>query len=121
MGASASIHRKGRLLVVEGDVEQRELLTSLLCAAGHDVVGAGGVVAALDAMRAQRFDVVVTESALPDGFASELITRLPIRHERIVVMTADDDLNLPDSVTVLIKPLDPARLRFEVARRVVPR
>lgn len=78
-GATAQIQQRPHLLVVEDSFTTRELIRSILQSAGYDVTVAIDGYDALDKLRVQSYDLVVTDVEMPrvDGF--ELTSR--IRHE----------------------------------------
>jgi CheY-like chemotaxis protein len=81
------------VLVVEDDVDFRDLVTRMLQGWGHSVVEAGSVVEALARASESRPDTVVTDVGLPDGsgFAlTEQLVALPWS-PRVIVISADDD------------------------------
>lgn len=55
-----------RILLVDDEQPSREALTLLLKGAGHQVAGAGTGAAALELLRGERFDIVITDLMLPD-------------------------------------------------------
>lgn len=68
-----TIARAGRrVLVVEDDADERELLSINLVSQGLSVKCVGAAGDALDALRAGKFDVVVTDVMLPDGSGLDL-------------------------------------------------
>src|SRR5579859_7511421 len=58
------------ILVVEDDSAMRDLLSEELGDAGFDVKAAGSAAAGLEAARADRFDLIITDLRMPemDGF-----------------------------------------------------
>lgn len=57
-------NRKSRILVVDDDVDTRDLLTEVLEADGYEVVAASGAQEALAAGKAARFDVILSDIRL---------------------------------------------------------
>ncbi len=70
-----------RLLLVEDHESTLEVLSRLLTRAGHEVVGAGSLGAALSAAGAGKFDLVISDLGLPDGTGNELMEKLRDRHQ----------------------------------------
>ena len=70
--------RAQRVLVVEDEPAGRELLQTLLVAAGHDVRLAGTVAEALEELEhaSATLDLVLTDLGLPDGSGWDLVARL---------------------------------------------
>jgi PAS domain S-box-containing protein len=64
------------ILLVEDHADTREALADLLQMYGHDVQAAGSVAAALEAVAAARFDLVVSDLGLPDGSGLDLMPRI---------------------------------------------
>lgn len=62
-----------RVLVVDDSADVRELFVTLLQLDGAEAVGAANGQEALDAFRAQSFDIVMTDLGLPDMPADTLI------------------------------------------------
>jgi CheY-like chemotaxis protein len=62
-----------RVLVVDDSADVRELFVTLLQLDGAEAVGAANGQDALDAFRAQPFDIVMTDLGLPDMPADTLI------------------------------------------------
>ncbi|MHA3774969.1 PAS domain-containing hybrid sensor histidine kinase/response regulator [Verrucomicrobiota bacterium sgz303538] len=69
-----------RLLVVEDHEPTLSVVTKLLQRAGHHVVTAQTVNAALTAAESAEFDVVISDLGLPDGTGVELMSRLRTNH-----------------------------------------
>ncbi len=83
----------GRVLVVEDDADLREVMAGALAGDGHVVVEAADGRAALDALAAQTFDLVLLDVGLgpgPDGV--EVCRRLRGAGEaaHVVAVTARD-------------------------------
>lgn len=66
-----SQRRRARLLVVDDSFATRELIRSILSAAGYEVATAVDGLDALDRLRAETYDLVVSDVEMPrvDGFA----------------------------------------------------
>ena len=62
-----------QILVVENDPSLLEVVCEILEDAGYGVMAATGVQAGLDALGRSRPDVVVTDYAMPDGTARDII------------------------------------------------
>jgi CheY-like chemotaxis protein len=65
-----------RVLVVDDSSDVRELFVTLLRLDGAEAIGAANGQDALDAFRAQPFDIVMTDLGLPDMPADTLIHAL---------------------------------------------
>jgi signal transduction histidine kinase len=117
-----------RVLVLDRDAEGRELLLTLLQERGATVCATETVAEALEALEAWRPDVLVSDSATPDGDSYALVGkvqwleadrggRIPAAaltafsrtDERVRQMLASVQRDVP-------KPVEPALLAAEVAR-----
>ena len=78
------------ILVVDDEPDLRTLYELTLLREGYRVEVAATLHEARQQLLAQRFDVVITDMRLPDGFGMELLLdlRAQQRRERCVVMTA---------------------------------
>ena len=78
------------ILVVDDEPDLRTLYELTLLREGYRVETASSVQEARDLLKAHRFDAVITDMRLPDGFGMELLQDLrdQQRKERCVVMTA---------------------------------
>jgi signal transduction histidine kinase/DNA-binding response OmpR family regulator len=65
-----------RVLVVDDDADQRELLSAVLSMKEAEVRTAGGIAEAMRVMTAWRPEIVVADIAMPDGGGYELIRRM---------------------------------------------
>jgi CheY-like chemotaxis protein len=96
--------RMRRLLVVEADLAQRETIYQLLEGEHVEIVTVGTVKDALDQLRIDEFDCVVTDLQLPDASGFQLLE----------AMAADEARNFPSVVVYTGHPLtadDEERLR----------
>lgn len=84
-----------RILIVEDNVDMRELLKMYLRDAGHTVAVAEDGNEALRAVEAQCPDLLITDLRMPNGDGLELIERLRAKPEfiglPILVLTANGD------------------------------
>ena len=67
---------KGRVLVVDDERRQRDILQMILESEGYETTAAGNGRQALQAARSQPFDVVLTDLKMPDMNGIELLTEL---------------------------------------------
>jgi CheY-like chemotaxis protein/anti-sigma regulatory factor (Ser/Thr protein kinase) len=81
-----------RILVVDDDRATRQVLRSVLTKANFTVMTANDGVAALEAMRHRRFDLLLLDVWMPRMNGLDLLERLRTRktRPRVVVMTSDD-------------------------------
>lgn len=121
-----------RLLVVEDHEATLQVLTRLLTRAGHHVVAASSIAAALEAASQGQFDLVLSDLGLPDGTGNHLMEKLRDRYQlRGIALTGygmEDDLERSRQsgfVAHLIKPVDFNQLRralapFEAEPKIEP-
>ena len=67
---------KGRVLVVDDERRQRDILQMILESEGYETTAAGNGRQALQAARTQPFDVVLTDLKMPDMSGIELLSEL---------------------------------------------
>ena len=88
------MHRRRRLLVVDDSLTTRTLERSILQTAGYDVVVASDGVEALQLLRSQSIDLVVSDIEMPrlDGFAltTEIRRDERLRQTPVVLVTSLD-------------------------------
>lgn len=114
------------ILVVDDEPDLRTLYELTLLRQGYRVATAGTVQEARTLLHAQRFDVVISDMRLPDGFGMELLQELQAqqRPERCIVMTAYGSAeNAVEALRsgafdYLTKPVDPKQFRLVVASAV---
>jgi serine phosphatase RsbU (regulator of sigma subunit) len=112
---------KGRLLVVDDNENNRDILARRLERQGHTVALAENGRAALALMRAQPFDLVLLDIMMPEMNGYEVLGQVrddpSLRHLPIIVVSAIDEL---DSVVrcielgaedYLLKPINPVLLK----------
>lgn len=114
-----------RVLVVEDEATQRELLVTVLGRAGYDVVGVGSAESALEVIAAGDVDLVLLDLHLPDGHggsvleilrASDRTRLLPIiivsgdateeEHRRALAAGVTDFLHKPFDLEGLIRRIE---------------
>ncbi len=81
---------KGTILVVEDDVNQRTIIKTILAGEGFYVDDVGSVHQAIDALKGDTFDVVLTDLRLPDGDGTEVLKEVKARHmlSHVIIITA---------------------------------
>jgi len=113
-----------KILCVEDDDEIREALTGLLTDAGYDVTAVGNAPDGLSALERGRYDMVITDYALPGqtgGWMLEEGNRRKLLLDTIAVMvTAYRDIPQPDGVRVFYKPLDLDQFLDHVGQMLLP-
>src|SRR4051812_29664543 len=116
--------RRGRILVVDDDAFSRTLYSDMLTEAGHVVLTATSGVEAIERMRRESFDAVVSDLVMPEitGLAVlEAAQALP-RPLDVVIVTGHATVR--NAVTALksgafdyiTKPVDPEELKVAIAR-----
>jgi CheY-like chemotaxis protein len=119
---------RGRILVVEDEVDIAQMLAEVLTGDGHEVALANSGREALERIRQQRFDLILSDLRMPDldgpGLYRELTASRPEFAERIVFITGDVlspatvDFLSESVAQVLEKPLDLYDLRAKVRKHL---
>ena len=115
---------RGRILIVDDNASNRDLLGRQLARAGHTVANVDGGHAALDRLAGEEFDLILLDMMMPDISGYEVLRRLKAQDGTadvpVIMISALDDL---DSVTrcleagavdYLLRPFDPALLRARI-------
>jgi CheY-like chemotaxis protein len=105
---------KGRILIVDDEKHQRDILQLILESEGYEGVSARNGRHALQALREQPFDVVLTDLKMPDMSGIELLTALLKAQPGlcVILMTAHGsivsavDAMLKGAFDYLTKPLE---------------
>jgi PAS domain S-box-containing protein len=102
-----------RLLLVEDHEPSLQVMSRLLTKAGHYVIAANSLSAALTAASAGKFDLVISDLGLPDGTGAELMQQLRATYGLNGIALSgygmDEDLARSREagfMTHLIKPVD---------------
>ncbi|AVP56971.1 sigma-54-dependent transcriptional regulator [Pulveribacter suum] len=119
-------HTAASILVVDDEPDLRTLYELTLLREGYRVEAAATVAEAREQLAAQKFDVVISDMRLPDGFGMELLhdLRQQQRRERCVVMTAYGSAdNAVEALRAgafdyLTKPVDLKQFRAVVASAI---
>lgn len=122
--ASHLIDRQSRILVVDDNAANRDVLERRLTREGHAVVTAADGAQALRLMGEHDFDLVLLDLIMPEIGGFDVLTRLKsdasTRHIPVIVISALDEL---DSIVrcieagaedYLSKPFDPILLRSRI-------
>ncbi len=124
-----------RLLVVDDEADVRSVLESLLTAEGARVVTAASVAEAMERLRFQRMDIVVSDIGMPDADGYALARRIRALREResatspavpLIAFTAfsrkEDELRALDSGfdTHVGKPVDLEKLIAVLGNSATP-
>ena len=107
-----------RILLVEDDEDTRQMMVIALAAQGFGVDEAATVDEATSLLRANRYDLVLTDYDLPDKTGATLLrqgAREGILHDAVaVVVTAHPDPEGIDGFEILRKPLDLTRFLRQI-------
>lgn len=113
-----------RILVVDDDADTRDLLTFALESHQYAVTRASNGPAALDALRAGSFDLVITDYDMPGLTGADMLKRagadgLMGTASALVVTAHPDPRGVPEETPLLQKPIDIERLLVQV-RAILP-
>lgn len=85
---------KGRIFIVEDDVEQLETLMEYFSINGFEARGAGSALEFFEALIGSEYDVAVVDIGLPDKSGFEVVATLRQRTNMgIIVLTARDSIS----------------------------
>jgi DNA-binding NtrC family response regulator len=106
-----------RILVVDDEPSMRRILAGMLDEAGHEVVQAEGVKAALAEARTGTFDLVLTDQKMRDGTGMELLEALTEHDDSlpVILVTAFATVDLAveamrhGAFDFITKPFQPGR------------
>lgn len=114
----------GRILVVDDNDSNRDLVARRLARDGHAVETAGGGAEALSLLEDRDFDLILLDILMPDMSGYEVLARLkadPAMHEIPVIMiSALDEVDSivrcieAGAVDYMPKPFEPALLRARI-------
>jgi DNA-binding NtrC family response regulator len=115
---------KGRVLVVDDERRQRDILQMILEAEGYETTAASNGRQALQAATAEPFDVVLTDLKMPDMNGIELLSELPKQPAGpcVILMTAHGtidsavDAMRKGAFDYLTKPLEKDELLLTLRR-----
>jgi CheY-like chemotaxis protein len=114
-----SLKNKKRVLVVDDDEDVREAICEVLALAGHETTGATDGTAALQLLRGEHCDLIVTDLRMPrmDGwqFLAALQLDAALRRIPVCVVSAEADAPVPTD-RVIRKPFVISSLVELVAR-----
>jgi len=99
-----------KILLVEDNEDIREGLTDLLESEGYSVAGSGSAEEGLARLRAESFQLVITDYMLP-GENGRWLLEQAAREQRLrgmsaVMITAHPQVRPPEGVRLMHKPLD---------------
>lgn len=112
------------LLYVEDNSELRESLSAALTGEGYDVDVAECAGEGLQRLRERRFDLVISDYALPDHTGTWMLRQAAasglLDGTGTLIVTANPNLEDTGEILVLQKPLDLERLLFWIERLLTP-
>jgi len=110
-----------RILVVDDDAHMRNVVTRLLSREGHEVAQAGNGIEALEQAEQARFDLLLTDHAMPgmNGVELAALMRGVDPEQRVILFTGypiKNDTMPTDIACVLKKPAQPQDLHAAISR-----
>ena len=109
---------RARVLLVDDDVDMRELLALVLSRDGCAITQAGDVASALRLLRQGGFQLVITDYELPDGTGGQLLGQAAaerlLQDCAVLVVTGHPDPEDVGAAPVIPKPFDPEAVRRQV-------
>jgi len=120
---------KARLLVVDDERDEGELLCELLVAYGHEANYASNGDAALAALDEGEYDVVVTDVRMAGMSGIDLCTRVRGKHPDIPVIVITGQADVDTAIAALragawdfvTKPMDAERVQHALGRAITHR
>lgn len=114
---------RDRILVVDDDRDTAELLVAMLASEGYDTVRVANAAGGLEAMRGDRFDLVLTDQCMPGqtgaGMLAEARQKGLLDGTAVLVLTANPRDPELAGWRVLSKPVDLDRLVEEVHHAIM--
>jgi len=119
---------QGRILIVDDNASNRELLGRQLARAGHTIAEADGGLPAIARLADESFDLILLDMMMPDLSGYEVLQRLKAEPRTaeipVIMISALDDLNSvtrcleAGAVDYLLKPFDPTLLRARIGSSI---
>jgi class 3 adenylate cyclase len=116
---------KGRILIVDDNPSNRDLLNRQLARAGHTLMEAEGGHAAFRKLKEEKFDLILLDLLMPEISGYEVLHRLKESAETrdipVIMMSALDDLDSTircieaGAVDYLAKPVDSTLLHARIS------
>lgn len=120
----AAADARGRILIVDDNASNRDLLGRQLERAGHAVAEAENGRAALERLEAEAFDLILLDMIMPDISGYEVLCRIKewpeIRDLPVIMISALDDMDSvircveAGAVDYLLKPFDSTLLQARI-------
>ncbi|MGI8603641.1 MAG: adenylate/guanylate cyclase domain-containing protein [Verrucomicrobiales bacterium] len=125
VGALASLTQHGRLLVVDDDAANRDMLARRLARMGHQVDSAGSGLEALQLLRTKEFDLVLLDLVMPGLDGYQVLTKIKsesaLAEIRVIILSAlDQETSVVRCIEAgaddyIAKPFNPVFLRARIA------
>jgi CheY-like chemotaxis protein len=98
-----------RILCIEDGDDEREMLVELLRLHGYDVTAVATATEGLGALSRERFDLIIADEELPDGWGSAVLRLARARGQldgaAAMIFTASAHAPAVDDVPVIAKPV----------------
>jgi two-component system cell cycle response regulator len=116
--------RRGRILVVDDDAFSRTLYGDMLAEAGHEVVLSAGGAQALERLRSESFDAVISDLVMPDVPGFQVLEEAQSLPKPVDVVIVTGHATVRNAVLALksgafdyiTKPVDPEELKLSIQR-----
>jgi CheY-like chemotaxis protein len=125
---SEILERPLRVLVVDDEVISRDIVEKYLAADGHKVVTVGNAFDAISQFKAEPFDLVITDYAMPrmSGMDLAVVLRALSPQQKIIILTGFNIGTIPiqqrDKVSTIIpKPVGHSELRRALQALFAPK
>jgi DNA-binding response OmpR family regulator len=118
----AQVDERTSVLVVEDDPVLRWLVCELVAGAGYDVIAAGDLREAVEAVLEHEVDLVILDRNLPDGDGLRLVGHPALGRARVLMLTVraeEVDYRRAYEAGVheyMVKPFDPRELLLMLKR-----
>ena len=116
-------HRPAAILVVEDQPDVRSMLVMALSLDGHRVDEAADANEGLKRLEATRYNLVLTDYSMPGGTGTwmlhEAANRGLMKGVDAILITAHPDVEAPDNVEVMTKPIELDQFLGQVRRVLV--
>ncbi|NUM87562.1 MAG: response regulator [Bdellovibrionales bacterium] len=115
-----------RILIVDDEPDLREILCDGFALRGAEVASASNAEQALEALRLQEFDLVISDVRMPKGGGMRILEGLPElgkTHLPVVLVTGFSDVSENDALQkgakiMIAKPFDFATL-YDTAKKFI--
>lgn len=121
----ARAEMRGRILIVDDNASNRDLLGRQLVRAGHTIDEAGNGRAALERLENSTFDLILLDMIMPDISGYEVLCQIKdrpaVRDLPVIMISALDDMASvvrcieAGAVDYLLKPFDPTLLQVRIS------